>query len=434
MIASENHTLPPIHVIGIGLPPDGLLPSLPEIALNADVLVAGKKLLDLLPAFAGEKIPVTADTASLFQKLRQGRESGKRQCVLCSGDPLFFGLGARLSEALGPQALLLHPGLSSMQAAAALLGRPWENFRALSLHGRASRLPLARGLMSGAPLFILTDAANGPADIAAWMLERGLDRHSIFVLEDLRQTPDGSVQAGRCKGLSPRQALMCPVPAQGTRQVLILDPPPEPAPGLFGLRDEDIAHEKGIFSKQSIRAAALSALGPAPHHVIWDLGAGSGAVALEAAGLAREGLVVAVESKASRLALIAENRRRFGVANLEIVAGHMPDCLPVAPLMSALGQEEILRLPPDRIFMGGGLGGEQGDEILKRAWAALKPGGRLLASCVLLNSLERVRSGLLALGAQPDITCLQVSHSSPLAGDMRLEALNPVFLVLAEKT
>ena len=437
----------PIHVIGLGLAApkataDALL-AIPAVR-NAELLVAGKSLLALLADHPAEKLAVGADTTALYAALAQGRATGKRQCVLCSGDPLFFGLGARLAEALGPDALMVHPGVSSLQAAAALLGTPWERIRAVSLHGRQSYLPLAQALMSDAPVFILTDAANGPQAIAAWMLGRGFGGRTLHILDTLRQAADGSISAQKHVRMTPEEAAALPPTKTAPQRVMLVDAPLTPSSVFFGLQDDALCHEKGIFTKQPVRAAALSALGLAPHHTFWDLGSGSGAVAVEAALLLRQGQSVAVECKTNRLAHIAENRQRFGAANLDIVAGRMPACLPQAeeaPCASGMtalvadNGDTVICPRPDRIFIGGGFGGAsaQTREIINRAWAVLKPGGRLLASCVLLNSLERARADLLALGADLRVICLHVSQSSPLADDMRLEALNPVFLVLAEK-
>lgn len=468
-------TLPPVQVIGLGpsapdAGPDAkTLLALPLVR-EAQVLVAGRDVLAALAAHPAEKLPVTADIAGLMAAVDRNRRAGLRQTVLCSGDPLFFGLGASLVKALGPQALVLHPGISSLQAAAALLGLPWEGVRAVSLHGRASRLPLAWALMDGGPVFVLADAANGPGPLAAWMKERGLDCRALHVLEDLR-LEEGGVSAGRVVRLRLDQALhferdQGAAPARACRRVMLIEPLPERDRPLLGLDDAAIAHERGLLTKQPVRAAALAALGVAPGHVIWDLGAGSGALAVEAALLARRGQVFAVERKPGRLRLIAENRQRFGAANLEIVPGELPDCLPDCPAdclpdclpgggtrggqyepgaeegsakeagrEAAFSEARIVPPLPDGIFLGGGLGGPKarGEETLRRAYAALKPGGRLVAACVLLGSLELARSVLSGLGARVSVTSLQAAQSSPLAGDARLEALNPVFLVRGEK-
>ena len=501
----------PLYVIGLGLPAGGgessarrgffscpALDSHPLLAA-AEVLVGGKAQLAALADHPAEKLVVGADMPALYERLDANRRAGRIQVVLCNGDPLFFGLGARLAERFGPDGLRVLPGTSSLQAAAAFLGLPWENVTSVSLHGRSSRLPLARALIvaraDGGPVFVLTDAANPPAAVAAFMKERGHDRYRLHLMENLHLTPEG-VRAEQYTRLSVDQALALPPEApEGRipRQLVMLLEPERPESGApaagwpFGLPDASLVAENNLLTKAPARAAGLAALGIEAGHTVWDLGAGSGAVSVEAARLAWRGLVVAVEAKADRIPLIEENRRRFGAANLEILHGTLPGALAVC----------CERFPrPDRIFIGGGLGavskyvfcpmaassgpfysgrgpsestpfakrpaflalgpksviwkqplgggpgrgfedGSNGEsaagQILHKAWEALLPGGRLVIHCVLLSTLEFARDRLARLGARPDVACIQASLSTPLAGDCRLQAQNPVFLVSACK-
>lgn len=424
MCAHVSSPLPPVYVLGLGLPGPARHETLAlPLVRHAEVLIGGKALLASLTDFSGEKLPVEADTVALAARIKANREAGKRQTVLCSGDPLFFGLGARLSEYLGPQALRLVPGTSSLQGAAACLGLPWESIRSVSLHGRSSMLPLAHGLLAGESLFVLTDKQHGPERIAAWMLERGCGHYAMHVLEELRHEPELGVTCARHSYLSLEEALSTAFDAVSPR-VLLLVPRKAAPERCFGLREDDLAHEQELVTKLPVRAAALAELGIAPGHVVWDLGAGSGAVALEAAFLAWRGQVLAIERHAGRVRDIDENRRRLAAANLEIVEAHMPDCLEPGSLPR-----------PDRIFLGGGLSGgaESTRQILSLAWQALRPGGRLVAACILLSSLEQARTVLGELGAEVSVTSLQAGASALLAGDVRLKAQNPVFLVLGKK-
>lgn len=449
----DPHT--PVYVIGLGLPGDPLDPDGADSACSArlrpflrdaEVLIGGKAQLAAFAAHPAEKLLVGADTGPLYERIAANRAAGKKQVALCGGDPLFFGLGARLAALLGPDAVRVVPGLSSLQGAAACLGLPWENARAVSLHGRDSMMPLAHALIVGGPVFVLTDANNTPATIAAWMLERGCASHAMHVLENLSIAPDGRIRAQRTLGLSLEEAAALPEPETGGAQrVVWLEPPDNPPSRPFGLNDTDFAQENRLLTKDPIRAAGLAALAIEPGNTIWDLGAGSGAVGIEAARLAWQGRVFAVEHKAARLELIRENRRRFGVPNLEIVQGRLPDCLPDDGADGAPSSSDPPGPPgdngpalpcPHRVFIGGGLGGNRDDarQTLLRSWRALLPGGRLLAHCVLLSSLEIARATLLELDAKLSVTLLHAGTSTALANDMRLQALNPVFLVLGEKT
>ena len=454
----------PLYVIGLGLPagrdeaasrrefsPRPALGSLPVLAA-AEILIGGKAQLAAFADHPAEKLVVGADMAALYERLDANRRAGRIQVVLCNGDPLFFGLGARLAERFGPEALRVLPGTSSLQAAAAFLGLSWENVTPVSLHGRSSRLPLAHALIAaragGGPVFLLTDSSNPPVSVAAFMKERGHDRYSLHLMENLHLTSEG-VRAERYTSLSVDQALSLVPENSGEKTprqlVMLLEPDrsesDEQTSGWpFGLPDASLATENSLLTKAPARAAGLAALGIEAGHTVWDLGAGSGAVSIEAARLAWRGLVVAVEGKADRISLIEKNRRRFGAANLEILHGILPGSLHVC----------CERFPrPDRIFIGGGLGGGSGKglgygtgrgnaagtgesdagNILHKAWEALLPGGRMVIHCVLLSTLEFARDRLAHLGASVDVTCIQASLSVPLAGDCRLQAQNPVFLV-----
>ena len=149
---------------------------------------------------------------------------------------------------------------------------------------------------------------------------------------------------------------------------------------------------------------------------MWDLGAGSGLIALEACALTYRGSVFAVERDPERAARIREQRRCFGAANLEIILGNAPECLEYLP-------------DPDAVFLGGGLGDPQNaDRLLHLVHTRLKTGGRLVISCVLLGSLERCRAFLKKNAPHAELFCIQASEAVPLANDLRLAADNPVFL------
>ena len=202
----------PVYILGLGLPLQGagqepLFAAISHPVLaRADVLVGGAAQIKPFKDFTGETLLVGKDVQALYSRIKANREAGKIQVLVCSGDPLFFGLGARLAEFLGPEALRIVPAVSTLQAAAAFLGLPWETVRPVSLHGRSAMLPLAHAVIKGGPVFILPDRAHSPSAIAGWMLERGRWRYTMHILESLFQTADGAVQAARHERLSLSQA------------------------------------------------------------------------------------------------------------------------------------------------------------------------------------------------------------------------------------
>lgn len=430
----------PIYLLSLGLPlSDGGWPCAHPILQKADVIVGGRSQLAALQNHPAEKLLVDANIDALYQRMQALRAEGKSLAVLCSGDSLYFGLGARLAERFGASAIKALPGLSSMQAAASFLGLPWEDMRSASLHGRKNMLPLAHALMAAGPVCLLCDAAASPAFIASWMLERGCGAYDMHLLDDLRATDWGEVAPQAYAKLALEEAAAMPESeAAPVRRLVVLQPrrvmneksgqqsqtPLRP----FGIDDSAIASDRGVFTKQPVRAAGLAALGVAADDAVWDIGAGSGAVSIEAARLAHRGQVVAIEASQDRLARLLANRRKFGAPNLEIVSGSFPQCL--------RGLREAQEFPrPDKIFVGGGLGGsaDSARELLLRAWDELLPGGALLAHCVLLSSLELARAVLAELAGEVRIQSVQAAQSACVGKDVQLKAMNPVFLLSARK-
>jgi precorrin-6Y C5,15-methyltransferase (decarboxylating) len=182
----------------------------------------------------------------------------------------------------------------------------------------------------------------------------------------------------------------------------------------LGLPETAFAHEAGLITKTEVRAVVLAKLQLLPGQTLWDVGAGSGSVGLEASLFLTGGSIYAVEKNQLRAAQIEVNRAKFGVANLEIICAQAPDGLASLP-------------DPDRVFIGGG--GTALKSILTEVVRRLKRAGRLVVSAVRLETLETARAVLAQASWECEITQLQVSRSQPLAGDGILAALNPVWLV-----
>lgn len=458
----------PIAVMGLGLGGAAASPRINEnlaaLFKCVDAVCAGKPQFEAFDAAipAGvEKLLVDADITGLIRRLRERQAKGMRILALTGGDPLFFGLGATLSRHFPPGDLLIYPAVSSMQEACARLALPWDNMRFVSLHGRFKShdspwLELARASMSGRPVCLLLDANVQISLVASFLLERGRKAYTMHYFRGLRKMRDSDL--AHCANLSGDLALAgaeTPLeqhfslrPEEAARfspdfsmlpSLLILVPdkgqnPPRP---YLGMPDEvfecqassksgpESGSGQGLITKQPVRAAILAALRLRPDSLLLDLGSGSGAVALEALALLPEGGAYAVERDPARVEQIQKNRERHGAANLEILQGDS---------RLLIGHPDF-KLKADRIFIGGGLSGDEaGMHLLRQAWRILPGGGgRLVVSCVLLGTLERTRHLLTELGAEPEITAIQASRSSALAGDLQLKACNPVFIVAADK-
>jgi precorrin-6Y C5,15-methyltransferase (decarboxylating) len=398
-----------IHVVGLGQDPDNLPEHSQGLIEHAELLCAGRDILEHFEDHPAEKLPVASPLDAVIERLADAHADGRTVVVLADGDPLFYGIGATLVERLGPEILRIYPGVSTLQAAAAKVKIPWQDVAAVSLHGRDDYGPLFAALQSRDWVAVFTDGRSVPSAIAQTILDKCGPLFLMWVLEDLESESERVrrfplEEAGRTSFSRRNLVLLERVGA------------PELPLGL-GLPDEGYAREGNLITKAPVRAAALAALRLRPGSVVWDLGAGCGAVGIEASALCWRGRVHAVEKNAARVGLIRANVRRTGAFLVEVVHGTAPACLDELP-------------DPDRIFVGGGLLG--GTALLEAACARLRPGGRLVANVVLLESLALAESFFAARGWPCETTLVCAAQSGGLAGGTRLEAHNPVFIVAAQ--
>ncbi len=398
----------PVQVVGLGMSPADLTAEAREIIQEAQVLVGGRRLLDYFPGHHGMKIPLGRDPEGTLKQLPALAET-KRVVVLASGDPNFYGVGPLVVRIMGPKQVVIHPNLTAIQIACARLRMPWQDAAVISLHGRGWE-PLLAALGKPGPWLIYTDPAHTPGEIARFLLSRGLSRARVCVLEDLGQDTERitwmSLMETREKEFSPLNLMM------------VMPEPGEVGPKRprlhLGLPEEALVHQAGLITKSEVRAVALAKLKLFPGQVVWDVGAGCGSVGLEASLLVPGGRVFAVERHPERAAQITANREQYGVANLEVV------CAP-APV-------GLAKLPdPHRVFVGGG--GPEVGAIVQEALRRLKPGGRVVLTAALLETLELARTTLEQAGWEVEVVQVQVSRSSPLAWGTALQALNPVWVV-----
>ena len=411
----------------------GLAEAQRQLAELADVICAGRSLLE---EFSGRSLaaeaeitesaqtpdsqctplkarllPLSTPLEPLLTRLSQLRAAGERVLVLADGDPLLFGIGATLVRRLGPTAVRLLPAVSSLQQACARLSLPWHKVICLSLHGRDDLRPLNVACGKNAPLCILTDARMSPDVLARHLLDRGVDWFDAHIFERMGAADEIVSHLSLADAASREFGPAC---------TMVLVPAAPARRPYLGLDADQLAVDRGLITKKPVRAAALALLRIEAGHVVWDLGSGSGAVALEASVLAHEGRVIAVERSAGRAMGIQENRRRFGAANVEVRLGQAPDCLPGLP-------------DPQRVFIGGGLSGDDGDDILGHVCLRLPVGGRVVVSCVLLDSFSLCRRFFEDMAWPVEILQISAAEGKTLGGDVHLSAMNPVFLLAAQK-
>ncbi|MEU2793270.1 precorrin-6y C5,15-methyltransferase (decarboxylating) subunit CbiE [Streptomyces sp. NPDC007100] len=392
--------LPPARVTVVGIGADGWdgLPDAAREALRgAETVVGGARQLALLPAAcAGERVPWPTPLRPAVPGLLAAH-AGREVCVLASGDPMFYGIGRTLAEVLAeagapPPRVLPHP--SSVSYACARLGWPVEETEVVTLVGRPLA-GLAGALHDGRRLLVLSAGAETPAEVAGLLRERGFGPTRMRVLEQLGG-PDERQAEGTAEDWPPSASdRIDPL------NVIALDCVRVPdalrlaaAPGL-----PDAAYEHdGQLTKRHVRAATLAALAPAPGELLWDIGGGSGSIGIEWMRTHRTCRAVAVERDAVRAGRITRNADALGVPALRVVTGPAPEALAGLPA-------------PDAVFIGGGL---TAPGLLEACWAALPPGGRLVANTVTLESEALLAGWYRRHGGE--LVRLAVAHAVPVGG------------------
>ncbi|MFE3069145.1 precorrin-6y C5,15-methyltransferase (decarboxylating) subunit CbiE [Streptomyces sp. NPDC059247] len=354
-----------IHVVGIGADGwDGLPEASRRVLRSAEVLLGAPRQLGLLPAAdcPGERVAWPSPLRPAVPGLLAAHE-GRAVAVLASGDPSFHGIARTLAGAVGADRLRVHPHPSSVSYACARLGWPLDAVDTVSLVARPLAA-LSAALHPGRRLLVLGEGPGTPALVAALLRDTGWGGTRVRVLEQL---------GGPRERLLDATAADWPHERTDALHVLALDCVRDPGTlrlgTVPGLPDEAYEHD-GQLTKRYVRAATLAALAPAPGELLWDVGGGSGSIGVEWMRAHRDCRAITVEKSPERAARIARNADALGVPALRVVTAAAPDGL--------AGLDR-----PDAVFVGGGL---TAPGLLDACWAALPPGGRLVANTVTLES------------------------------------------------
>ena len=383
-----------ITVIGIGA--DGW-PSLGEEAraavLAADLLVGGERQLGLVPAEApGERRAWPTRLIDLVDELPALAQQ-RSVVVLASGDPLLHGVGATILRRIGDEEgrTRFIPGVSSFALACARLRWPVADVELVSATSRIAEV-VAPALQPGRRLVVLGFGPRTAAQIARVARERGFGASRLVVLAELGAEERERVEESTADAWGDREAVelhLVALEVRGTAPLMGRTP---------GLPDDAYEHD-GQITKREVRAVTLAALVPVPGQLLWDVGAGSGSIAIEWLRAAPGARAIAVERDAERAARIARNALTLGVPALRVVTGEAPDVL------------DELEERPDAIFVGGGL---TTYGLLTRCRKALAPGGRLVANVVTVEGETLVARAQAEQGGR--LSRIAVSHAEPLGG------------------
>lgn len=349
-----------LHIVGIGEDGlDGLLPATRAVVEAAEVIIGGERHHELSATVSAERIAWPSPFDALIEILAGLR--GRRVIVLATGDPLWFSVGARIGRSMDPGQIVYHPQLSAFQLASVRMGWSLADVETLTVHGRPVEQMIAF-IQPDARLLILTTGAETPAQIAAFLTERGFGRSKMTVLANMGGSEEARFEA---------QAEVWDhvVPPFNTLAVeCIAAPGAALLPRVPGLADDLFQHD-GTMTKQEVRAVTLAKLMPMRGALLWDIGTGCGSVAVEWMRGARYARAIGIEPRADRRAMAAANALALGVPKLQLIDGKVPAAL------TGLAA-------PDAVFIGGGLS----REVFDAAWQALRPLGRLVANAVTLES------------------------------------------------
>ena len=394
-----------MKMIGIGdSGAAGLLPQYIEWINDCDVLVGGERHLAFFPSFKGEKLVIKGGLKPLIETLQK---ETRNVVILVSGDPLFYGLGGVLAKKLSIE---IYPYTSSIQLAFSKMQESWQDAYITSLHGRPIK-GFAQKIDGRKKVAILTDEINSPQAIATYLKRFGMLEYDAFIAENLEGTQE------RCRFMSldeMENETFSPL------NVVILKQREEVRRSAIGIDDTAFYQrkpDKGLITKKEIRVLCLNELQIKEDSVVWDIGTCTGSVAIEAAKIAREGAVYAIEKNEGDLENCFMNQQKHRT-DFTAILGRAPERLDEFP-------------DPNAIFIGGNGGNMQ--HLLALCIERLQNGGRLVMNIATIENLAEAMGHLKSLGCEVTVLQAQISRSKPILNLTRFEPLNPIFIVTAQK-
>jgi precorrin-6Y C5,15-methyltransferase (decarboxylating) len=375
-----------LSILGIG--EDGVLsPAARGLLAQARLVVGGARHLELAGDTSGERLVWPSPPDAAFPAIAARR--GTPVCVLATGDPFFYGIGSALMRHFSPDEMICLPAPSAFSLMAGRLGWAQQDCALVSLHGRALERILPH-LQPGARILALSWDGATPAKLASVLRERGMGASTLAIGEHLggprERVRSATAQDFELGDIAPLNILGLAIAAEPDARVIALAP---------GLPDAMFEHD-GQLTRREMRAITLSALAPRKGELLWDIGAGSGSIAIEWMLRDPANRAVAIERDAARAARIARNAAALGVPDLAIVEGAAPAALDGLPA-------------PDAVFIGGGAGA-----ALDLAWAALRRDGRLVVNAVTLETQAELSRRYVADGGE--LISVAIARADPVGG------------------
>ncbi len=400
-----------IHVIGAGIAGhEGFTPQALELINQSELLFGAPRLLQLFPGFIGEKFPL--DDQNMSEMVGRLQSCDRRAVVLASGDPLFFGVGRYLLRNLADELIEFLPNVTSVQYAFAKIREPWDDSVFVSAHGRSLKDVVDR-IVANDKAAILTDEINTPGVIGRELLSRSRGGYRAYLCENLG-TDNEKIRVTDVKGLLELEAARL--------NVLILlkeyeDNAQRYVP-TFGIPDDEFVSIKKLITKEEVRVVTLAKLKLRHDMCLWDIGAGSGSICIEADHLLPDGRIFAIERNEECRQFIKENLQKFNTRNVALIEGDAPDCLDELP-------------DPDCVFIGGS-GGRLWD-ILDAVDPRLVVGGRIVLNASTLDTLTSANEYFGNAGYQVEVVTVNIARTKPHSNYKLFEAYDPVYILTAVK-
>jgi precorrin-6Y C5,15-methyltransferase (decarboxylating) len=396
----------------------GLTDSARRILASSDVILGAASTLGLLRDLPARKIALEPEMSAALRQVKDA--VGARNPVLVSsGDPLFYGVARYLCDRLGKDSFEVVPHVSSMQLAFARVKESWEDAYLTNLAGRPIEAVVDR-IRTAEKVGLFSSDEVPPARLARELIERGIDYFRAYVCENLGSPDERVTQA--------ELADLATMDFHALNVLILVRKPNRPDRAsragrhrLFGNPDDAFAQtlpKRGLITQSEVRAIALAQLDIRATSTVWDIGAGSGSVAIEAAQLAHQGRVYAIEPEPADIALIQANEEAFGVPNVCTFLGRAPEVLAGLP-------------EPDAVFVGGT--GRQADQVLSAAYDRLCAGGSLAVNVATIEGLAGAYHTLKSLAGEVRVWNVGVARGIEQMERLRFEAVPPTFLLAVTK-
>ena len=407
----------------------GLTPDAVNTIQSANLVIGATRTLQL---FSGsikqaEKKDLTGHLKNVPGWIVIALQMGQKVVVLATGDPLCHGIASFLYKRLDKELLEIIPNVSSLQLAFSRIGLPWQDAKIVSVHNKdAGEWKKSAGLEHGLygllqaifnndKLAILTGPENTPDRIARMMMDENIAiQFEMTVAENLLQEDEKIVQNKSVEFMA-KQVF------NGNDIVILQRKQAKEARTLFGLQDSDFHQrkpDKGLITKREVRAVSLAMMQLKNNSIVWDIGAGSGAVGLEAARLCYQGYVYAIEKNSADFEIASKNAEQLEIYNYFLINSKAP-----------LGLDDWPN--PDAVFIGG-TGGELA-ELIQLCLQRLTPNGWLVMNFVTIENLSTAVESLKKHNATWNITQLQASRSQPILHMHRMKSENPVWIISAQR-